>query len=1214
MQKKTKKILIITSCILAVMLPVVLVVGFFRYMPKMWQNKLEKEYLLQHRNIFRVQKVEPGAFNKFILHDVQIGSTQKPLFTSGRAELVFNSDLLKKIDLLPVKKLVLHDCRIKVDAVKRKIYVNDILLEEFVKSLKQLSPGTNSSPLELEVNALFSLGSKKPSAEIKLLIQNNNDKIDIKGFWHAADNKKISGSWQSFIDLSNDNISVSLADCMTEVFIQEILLRSGMPSQAAALLNKGVVSGSGSFSGSFRDLQIKELTYSGEVKNPELSFYKHKFKNIENFRINLQKNAKGIICKIPELRFRNASTPFLKNINTGYRKKITFSGECDFQQLAADYIARRSNLAVNAAGGVFEPINGEWNINSGIWNFSLVNNDPSKTALQFSIADTTFSLLPEKFELKANGKGSEGSVKQQIKFKKLEVYPADDQRALRSAQGIINTRTVFGSQQQPEQHTLSLNCSDFSSMTSWGAIELPGLSASMEICRKPHGVWDIFTSFSGLSGKFADKQLLILPVAWRGYFRLEIDQKKSVCQLKTLDFKSDELKLDHNKIEYTLPQVHIQLDGALSNKLISTVNAAIQAEKVIAEGLEINKPKLNFNYNFMRNGDKIQGSISCSKGVFPLSEKWFIKKAVDAKTEFALSDWHCKPEKFRVEAHLLDWQTGVFSGTLQNSKWQCSQEKDRSWNCAVDFDFMRMQSGEQKFGSGQFGKSSLTMNILLNPNGTISRLNLLGIMAQTSWLKGDYHIGSENVQSEIKFNNQSKTLLQGNVTLNNANILGTHLTASTPELKSCFTALDINNITGSISFAPGSISSTQGDLELRKAQFTLPLYISTKQPVNLPGGKITAKDVYFRQQREGSFTGTITHFMQLPAGVTDTLSHQITLDGKLAADKIDGKTVSINSTWLLPPEKDLIKWQFSMPESKLVQPMVLGNYLPLPVSSTALKGNFTLSGSLELSSTKAPAGVIKLNSINADWQIGNIAAEGVTAAGVLNITDNKFSLMPQDINAAKIIWNDILLLDNELNISVNSDKKLQIANWHGKYKNGKFRSVQIPSIELDKTDTIPAAKFTVSDMPLTEFFNTFGIKCIISDALVNGDIRLNTQDNKLYTEEAVLAFKEPAGKNLQLKLKNPSAVKMRDMQFRDFTMAVLNAMKCYQENFIFSSTREEIVMSLKAEGVPASPVPFVYQGRGADTPFRPATPGENGFAGEIELNVNLKLHRDNTGA
>ena len=52
---------------------------------------------------------------------------------------------------------------------------------------------------------------------------------------------------------------------------------------------------------------------------------------------------------------------------------------------------------------------------------------------------------------------------------------------------------------------------------------------------------------------------------------------------------------------------------------------------------------------------------------------------------------------------------------------------------------------------------------------------------------------------------------------------------------------------------------------------------------------------------------------------------------------------------------------------------------------------------------------------------------------------------------------------------------------------------------------------------------------------------------------------------------------------------------------------------MKADGVPSSPVPFVYQGRGAATPFRPAEPGENGFAGEIELNVNLKLHPDNAG-
>ena len=78
-------------------------------------------------------------------------------------------------------------------------------------------------------------------------------------------------------------------------------------------------------------------------------------------------------------------------------------------------------------------------------------------------------------------------------------------------------------------------------------------------------------------------------------------------------------------------------------------------------------------------------------------------------------------------------------------------------------------------------------------------------------------------------------------------------------------------------------------------------------------------------------------------------------------------------------------------------------------------------------------------------------------------------------------------------------------------------------------------------------------------------------------------------------------------------MAVLKAMKCYQANFNFSTTPKEIVMQVKADGVPAEPVPFVYQGRGSHTPFRPAEPGESGFAGEIELNVNLKLHPDNAG-
>ena len=696
---------------------------------------------------------------------------------------------------------------------------------------------------------------------------------------------------------------------------------------------------------------------------------------------------------------------------------------------------------------------------------------------------------------------------------------------------------------------------------------------------------------------------------------MEIDRGKMAYNLKNLDFKSDELKLDFNKTEYSLPDVHIKLDGTMQKLAVTAANASIQAAKLTTDKMAVDTPQLNLNYNAARsNDDKLQCTVSCSQGTFPLANNWFIKKAVKTAVTFSQSDLFSKPQKFTLQAHLLDWQKGLFSGTIQNSKWQCNQNKDQSWNCVLDFDFMRMQSNNLQFGKGQFGKSSLNMNVASDSNGNISGLKTLGMSAQTSWLKGNYHIGSENVQYEIKFNESGKPLMQGSLIMTNANILGQHLTASTPELKSDFTASSLKDITGNISFAPGSVSNVQGDLELRKAQFTLPLYINSKMSSQPVSGKITVGDVYYKQQHEGSFSGSIQHFMLLPAGVTDALSHQIILNGKLAADKFGGKAVSINSSWLLPPEKDLIKWQFSIPESKLIQPVEISKYLNIPVNCTALKGNYTLDGSLELASDKAPECVIKLNSINADWQLGDVTAEGVTTAGVLTFSNNKFLLLPQDVSVAKILWNDILLQDNELNITINSDGKLQIANWQGSYLGGKFRSIQIPAIKLDKIKAIPFAKFSLSDMPLTGFFNTFNIKCLISDALINGDIQLNIKQNKLYAEAAALAFKSPAGKRLQLKLKNPSAIKMRDIQFRDFTMAILSAMKCYQANFNFSTAPEEIVMNLKAEGVPAEPVPFVYQGRGASTPFRPTEPGENGFTGEIELNVNLKLHPDNSGA
>ena len=1213
MQKKNKIFLLTGITSAAVIL--LLLGGFFWYLPYFWLDKLQNGYLLQHRNILRVQNVQAGAFNKYLLNDVQIGRPQKPLFSSARGELLLENGFLGKFAVLPVKKIILYDCVVKVDSSQSKIYLNGILLEEFVKKLTQLPASPNGKALELEIHSNFVIGKRPSSVKLQLNIISGNGKIDITGSWSDNKNKNIRGEWQAFIHPAENYFSFTISEHMTEIFMQELLLRSGVPGKAAAVLNQGTLYGEGSFSGEFNNWQIKELNYSGKVNDPVLSFYKYKTKNAKAFDIKLHKSPRGMICKIPELSLDNKKSSMLKNINIKSAKILSFNAECDFQQLAADHFFRQSRIAVRTNAVGVEELNGVWDTSTDTWSFSKKTSKAHPRLLRLETDHASIVLLPEKFDFHATGQASAGTVTQQIKFKDLEFYSADNQKKMQSKQGVLNTKSIWGYPRRQDQHILGGRLKDISAVTAWGIVELPEVSATIELGKTPNDLLDIFVSLNGAEGKAVNKNNLFSATDWRGFFRLYANNKKSVYQLKNMDFRCDCLKLEIASKVYTVPDFHLQLQGILEQNKLTSASVAADAGRIIADKLDSSGVKLVADFDCKRpEQQKLQGFLTCKQGVFPHSANWYISKIVDAKLDFSGPHWKKPMEKFSFNAHLLDWQKDDFSGTFQNSKWQIMRKNDKTWDCIADSDFMKLASFDQRFGKGQFGKSSLSLNIQKNADGKMKKLTMLGIMHQISWLKGDYHIGSDNVQCQIQIDKSSTPLAKGKITMAQANILGRDIIASTPVLSVNFTASDVKNINGNIDFAPGSVSDTEGNIQLRKVKFSLPLYISTKNPDQAESGSITAEDIRYKQQHEGSFCGKIRHFMRLPASVTDTLLHQIEVNGELASDKFGGKAVSVAGTWQLPPEKNSIKWQFSMPERHLTQPLALSDYIDLPVQCTALKGSFTLDGTVKVSSNHFVESIIKLNSINADWQFGQITTEGLTGASVLNLFDNKVSLLPHEISVAKILSNDFLLKDNELTISLDTSKKLQISNWHGSLLGGKYRSVQMPVIDLNKRDMISAAKFTLEDIPLTPFFNIFGIKCFISDALLNGDIQLNTQSGKLFVDKSLLSFKSPTGKVLQLKLKDPAAIKMRDLQFRDFTLAILNAMKCYQANFNFSTSPEEIVMQLKAEGTPAEPVPFVYQGRSGSSPFRPAEPGEAGFSGEIELNVNLKLHPGPPGA
>ncbi len=1214
MQKNRKTIIILTTTLASVLLLTAAgVAAFLWHLPHFWLDKLQNDYLLQHRNILRAKNIQPGAFNKFILHDVQIGSSEKPLFTAPRAELLLKPDYKTRLTALPIQSMILYDCRTEIDTAGKKIYVNGILLEKLVKNLSAIPAASSSGkPLTLIINSELSFGSKKPTARLQFIIRKSDEKLNIQGSWSALANKNASGSWHAFIDLQNDTLSVTTENIVTEIFMQEILLRAGVTARAAAIFHKGVFSGTGSFSGSFSDLKINELICNGKIEKPVLAFYKHKIKNADPFEVKIEKNSRGVSCKISQFSLNNKV--ILKEISINFRKKITFTAYCNFQQLSANCFFRH-NVKIKSDPALQDKLHGSWDTANNIWQFSKISAPAAENRMQLEIADSTFALQVEKFDFKAQGKGSAGTVTQELKFKNLEVYTPDNQKKIQISKGSVNAKTLFGADQHSEQHISGISGSDFSAKTDWGFVELPIFSASAEMRAAPGNILDAFVSFSGPKGKATSNNGLISAIDWRGFFRMSFDLSKQLCSVKTLDFKSADLKLEYNKKHFNIPQAHIHLSGSFKQKRPVTAIIEASSDKVFTDQMNIVQAKLKIDYDSQRQpGEMLKISGNAARGDFPLSDSWFISKVTNADVALTSSDWQSIPHKIALQAEILNWDKAGFSGVFQNSKWQISQKKDRSWDCNADFDYLRMQSKNHKFGSSQMGKSTLFANLTADGKGSCEKLKISGIMEQVSWQKSDYHSGSESMQCDLQFNKAATPHLQGSITMNNANILGPHITASTPVLHSKFTASDTGDISGHIDFAPGSISNQSGEIELRKAKFKLPLQISTHTPKLQNAGELTAGDVFYKQKREGSFSGKIRHFMRLPASVTDTLAHQIEIDGVFLADKFNKAPVKMNSIWQLPPEKSSSQWQFSMPESKLVQPLILSEYLALPVNCAAFRGNFTLSGNIKLISGQPDTSVIKLNTINTDWQFGEITAQGVTAASVLTLANNKYSLMPHDVSIGKILWKNWELLDNELNLSLNHEGKLQAANYQASLMGGKVISTQIPAIDVNDLAKPVPMKFTLEDIPLTVFFNKFGIKSFISDAKLAGDILLHASKQGIQVENSTLYFKSPIGKKLQLNLDKPEDLKMRDIHFKEFTIAVLKAMKCYQANFNFSTAPGEVSMLVKAEGVPAEPVPFVYQGRSGNTPFRAAEPGERGFAGEIELNVNLKLHPDEPGS
>ena len=156
------------------------------------------------------------------------------------------------------------------------------------------------------------------------------------------------------------------------------------------------------------------------------------------------------------------------------------------------------------------------------------------------------------------------------------------------------------------------------------------------------------------------------------------------------------------------------------------------------------------------------------------------------------------------------------------------------------------------------------------------------------------------------------------------------------------------------------------------------------------------------------------------------------------------------------------------------------------------------------------------------------------------------------------------------------------------------------------------ATFEVHNIPAEKFFRTIGLKYLSGNMPLSGQLRPGLQDGKLVFARSRLNSRTPGGSLLNLTLPDKNMLRVRNKAYQAFAMAALKAMKTTQTQFDFTADPSEIAMQVKAEGTPAEPIPFVYTG--GNPPFRPAEPGEEGFDGEIELNINLKLRPEQPGS
>ena len=1212
--KKIIKILLYT--VMSVLFAATALLGaWLWYIPHTWIKIVKNDFLLRNQLRFRAGDIRPGNFNGLYMQNVELGQSNAPLFKAPHGTLT--------LELLPneswhqfgFKQLELTDTLLQLNNLNGQLVLNGLPLDKFISELINLPLSPDGKFIPLRIVGTLAIGNQRPASQIDLQIKYFPDSklLQASANWRSLNSTPHSGSWDAQVDLSAGTVTGIIKGDIPIHFFQELQLRSDVPPQLLGLLPQAAIHGSMQFSASLPDWQITDSSFDGKVSAAELRWYDHKFQQLDPFALSIRQNQRGTCWQIPLLSWQKPMPFAVKNISLNFQKNqpaAEFHGQCDLLQSAVNSFCTNLQLPPVMLTTRNDTINGRWNLHNNRWQLS---GSAASSAAPGDIqvagqSQTSLQLSPQTFSFQASGTGGRGRISQSLEFSKL--YMQHHGNKIRADRGSFFITLEIGKHSVTVTDSLEFNFGNFAAETRLGQWSFPGLAGQINLRKLPDHQQELY-----LIARARGSHLL-LPWgtfnsgAWQLTANLEQDLQQQRWKLSGIDLTVPELKTSYGKQIWEARQVTLRGNGEMLNKKLQKADLQLNSEQIRTSVMNLAQIALKVKYDVKKTADKsLQTNLTCRQAEF--ATPWHgIKNALNSQLILNGTSWKDYSQNLDLKAEKLTFAHRGFAGHVSQLRWQQFRQNPREWDYQIKFDSLQAALPHNNLGSGSFSKGNLTMKTVTAQDGKrLDQLNLIGDLSQPAWKCGELQTGSENMQCSIMLNRSNMPQIQIQTTCAHTNILSKYFSAMTPELTCSLTGDSLRKITGKLNFATGSITGSDGSLELKNARFELPLLL-TDQPAEEPTtGRLTADKLLWNRQEEGKLTARLKHAFVIEAAAGNIKQHTLNFDGVLNSQKFANAPVKITAHWQLSPAEPQMKYSLEMPESRLQEPINLNKYFALPLPLNILKGNLGFQAQISEQANTPQQAQIKFNAIQSDWQVGNLTAENLAAALSLTCNNGQVIMTPHDIVAGRICWRDFEWKNNALKLSVSPGWQLLVSGWEGSMLDGKIQLTSPVTFNAANTtgESIDM-QFDVQNLPAGEFFRLLKMDYITSDMLISGKLHPYLENGKLFFKSAILSGSTPAGRILKITPQSPEAIRIPNQQHRGFVLAVLKAMKCYRTLFEFSTSNVESSLNIKAEGVPAQPVPFVYQGNINGTPFRPAEPGEQGFDGELEMNVKLKIH------